>query len=248
MKTVYKNDITMNPSGFVLLADAVPHIVQEIRYYSTYNFIGERIDGYEEPCALLTREAARALKASDTASTICCRPSLPFEFSVIVIRFAEENRMKDIELSLNDLDSVSGGATGGSVLELRLFPVRHRYGAEHPRGLERGEGHHGREDAGGTGLLPVIQPEQHRDAQRRGADRERRRLSRKKRGGELQRAQPDRVPAGKLLHPESLGHGAAQRSLAFQRQLQRRGSGRHPGIGDGRRLTAFTAALCVSVH
>ena len=63
MKTVYKNNITMDPSGFVLLADAVPHIVQEIRYYSTYNFIGERIDGYEEPCALLTREAARALKA-----------------------------------------------------------------------------------------------------------------------------------------------------------------------------------------
>ena len=63
MKTVYKNDLTMDPSGFVLLADFVPHIVQEIRYYSTYNFIGERIDGYEEPCALLTREAARALKA-----------------------------------------------------------------------------------------------------------------------------------------------------------------------------------------
>jgi D-alanyl-D-alanine dipeptidase len=52
----------MDPSGFVLLADYVPHIVQEIRYYSTYNFIGERIDGYEEPCALLTVEAARALK------------------------------------------------------------------------------------------------------------------------------------------------------------------------------------------
>ena len=50
-------------SGFVLLSDFVPHVVQEIRYYSTYNFIGERIDGYEEPCALLTREAARALKA-----------------------------------------------------------------------------------------------------------------------------------------------------------------------------------------
>lgn len=53
----------MDSSGFVLLADFVPHIVQEIRYYSTYNFIGDRIDGYEEPCALLTREAARALKA-----------------------------------------------------------------------------------------------------------------------------------------------------------------------------------------
>ena len=62
MKTEYKNDVTMDPGGFVLLADYVPQIVQEIRYYSTYNFIGERIDGYEEPCALLTAEAARALK------------------------------------------------------------------------------------------------------------------------------------------------------------------------------------------
>jgi len=62
MRADYKNEAT-DPSGFVLLAEYVPHIVQEIRYYSTYNFIGERIDGYEEPCALLTIEAARALKA-----------------------------------------------------------------------------------------------------------------------------------------------------------------------------------------
>ena len=62
MRADYKDSCT-DPSGFVLLADYVPHIIQEIRYYSTYNFIGERIDGYEEPCALLTIEAARALKA-----------------------------------------------------------------------------------------------------------------------------------------------------------------------------------------
>ena len=59
----FEKRVTMDPSGFVLLADAVPGIVQEIRYYSTYNFIGDRIDGYEEPVALLTKEAARALKA-----------------------------------------------------------------------------------------------------------------------------------------------------------------------------------------
>ncbi|MBR5680821.1 MAG: M15 family metallopeptidase [Clostridia bacterium] len=53
----------MDPSGFVLLADFVPGVIQEIRYYTTYNFIGDRIDGYEEPCSLLTVEAARALKA-----------------------------------------------------------------------------------------------------------------------------------------------------------------------------------------
>ena len=50
-------------SGFVLLADAVPDAILEIRYYSTYNFVGDRIDGYEEPIALLTKEAAAALRA-----------------------------------------------------------------------------------------------------------------------------------------------------------------------------------------
>ena len=63
MSSDYRENLTMDPSGFVLLADYVPHIIQEIRYFSTYNFIGERIDGYEEPCALLTKEAARALKS-----------------------------------------------------------------------------------------------------------------------------------------------------------------------------------------
>lgn len=63
MASDMKKMITMDPSGFVLLADYVPAIVQEIRYYSTYNFVGDRIDGYEEPCAILTEEAARALKS-----------------------------------------------------------------------------------------------------------------------------------------------------------------------------------------
>ena len=53
----------LDSSGFVMAADYVPHVIQEIRYHSSYNFIGERIDGYEEPCAILTVEAARALKA-----------------------------------------------------------------------------------------------------------------------------------------------------------------------------------------
>ena len=53
----------MDPSGFVLISDYVPGVIQEIRYHSTYNFVGERIDGYEEPVALITIEAARALKS-----------------------------------------------------------------------------------------------------------------------------------------------------------------------------------------
>ena len=59
----HTQDLTKDPSGFVVLTDYIPGIIQEIRYHSTYNFIGDRIDGYEEPCALLTKEAARALKS-----------------------------------------------------------------------------------------------------------------------------------------------------------------------------------------
>ena len=48
--------------GFVMLSEAVPDALQEIRYYTSFNFVGTRIDGYEEPVALLTKEAAAALK------------------------------------------------------------------------------------------------------------------------------------------------------------------------------------------
>ncbi|MBR2704882.1 MAG: M15 family metallopeptidase [Clostridia bacterium] len=55
-------DPASDSSDFVLLSEEVPDAILEIRYYSTYNFVGDRIDGYEEPCALLTKEAAAALK------------------------------------------------------------------------------------------------------------------------------------------------------------------------------------------
>ena len=50
-------------SQFVNLAEAVPDAILEIRYYSTYNFVGKRVDGYDEPVALLTRQAADSLRA-----------------------------------------------------------------------------------------------------------------------------------------------------------------------------------------
>ena len=62
--TVSEDGTTLSndASDFVLLSEAVPDAILEIRYYSTYNFVGDRIDGYEQPTALLTKEAAAALK------------------------------------------------------------------------------------------------------------------------------------------------------------------------------------------
>ena len=64
LATAAESDVKLSDdaSDFVLLSEAVPDAILEIRYYSTYNFIGDRIDGYEEPLALLTKEAAAALK------------------------------------------------------------------------------------------------------------------------------------------------------------------------------------------
>ena len=55
----------------VLVSEAVPDVILEIRYHSTFNFVGARVDGYDQPVAILTREAADALqKASNAAMAL----------------------------------------------------------------------------------------------------------------------------------------------------------------------------------
>ena len=55
-------NISNDAKAFVSISEAIPSVLLDIRYYSTFNFIGTRIDGYEQPAALLTREAASALE------------------------------------------------------------------------------------------------------------------------------------------------------------------------------------------
>ena len=50
-------------ADFVTVTSVVPDAILEIRYFGTYNFIGTRIDGYLQPTALLTRQAADSLRA-----------------------------------------------------------------------------------------------------------------------------------------------------------------------------------------
>lgn len=56
-------DPCADSSDFVVITDVIPDVILEIRYYSTYNFVGQRIDGYLAPTAMLTREAADSLRA-----------------------------------------------------------------------------------------------------------------------------------------------------------------------------------------
>ena len=48
--------------GFVPLADVDATILQDMRYATSYNFVGRRIDGYRDPSCILHRRAAKALR------------------------------------------------------------------------------------------------------------------------------------------------------------------------------------------
>ena len=54
---------TDDASQFVNLTDVVPDASLEVRYFSTYNFVGTRVDSYLEPVVLMTRQAAECLRA-----------------------------------------------------------------------------------------------------------------------------------------------------------------------------------------
>ena len=50
-----------NSDGFVDIKQAIPSVRLDIRYDTDRNFVGERVDGYNAPKCLLTKEAAAAL-------------------------------------------------------------------------------------------------------------------------------------------------------------------------------------------
>ena len=60
-----EGQLALRDKYFSLVTDVDPRILLEIRYYSAYNFVGERIDGYKAPVAYLTKQAALALKAAN---------------------------------------------------------------------------------------------------------------------------------------------------------------------------------------
>ena len=128
-----------DPSGFVVLAEVVPDIIQEIRYYSTYNFVGDRIDGYEMPCALMTREAAEALKkVSDDVMKLgyrlkvydAYRPQMAVNHFVRWAKDTKDVRMKkyfypEIDKSqlIPNYIGRRSGHSRGSTVDLTLFDI-----------------------------------------------------------------------------------------------------------------------------
>ena len=52
------------PKGFCYAHEVIDDVILDIRYAGAHNFVGDVIDGYEAPYAIMTNEAAQALKAA----------------------------------------------------------------------------------------------------------------------------------------------------------------------------------------
>ncbi|MCF0230455.1 MAG: M15 family metallopeptidase [Parasporobacterium sp.] len=127
-----------DPSGFVLITDVIPEAILEVRYYSEYNFVGSRIDGYEEPVILITREAAAALrKAADELKHMGYRfrifdgyrPQMAVDHFVRWAQDPQDTKMKkyfypeiDKELLFSQgYIAKQSGHSRGSTLDLTIF-------------------------------------------------------------------------------------------------------------------------------
>jgi D-alanyl-D-alanine dipeptidase len=131
----------MDSSQFVNITDVVPDVILEIRYFGTYNFVGARIDGYLQPTALLTREAADSLKAvSDDLKAQgyrlkiydAYRPQTAVDHFVrwgkdlsdtLMKHYFYPNECKD-SLFIKEYIATRSGHSRGSTLDLTLFDMR----------------------------------------------------------------------------------------------------------------------------
>ena len=58
----YNYAIAQIPSRFIYIKSVIPSISVDLKYLSKNNFVGEKINGYHFNKAIITKEAALALK------------------------------------------------------------------------------------------------------------------------------------------------------------------------------------------
>lgn len=126
---------------FVLLTNVVPEALMEVRYFSSFNFVGSHIDGYKQPVILLTRQAAAALRKAAEALKKhqyaikvfdAYRPQRAVDHFMRWSQDIEDTRMKTYFypeedkrfLIPNGYIAPRSGHSRGSTVDLTLFDMR----------------------------------------------------------------------------------------------------------------------------
>ncbi len=134
---VFADTISCDKTGFAEIWTVIDDAAYDIRYYSSNNFTGSRIDGYKAPKAYMTKEALAALSkaAADLRSKgyrlliwDSYRPQKAVDNFVVWINDPNNPGDKDFYPDLQKSDLVQGGYiatksshTRGSTVDLTLI-------------------------------------------------------------------------------------------------------------------------------
>ncbi len=128
------------PDGFIDVRSVIPDARLDIRYFGPHNFLGERVEGYQAPKCILSKEAASALSRvqSELARFSlsikiydCYRPQRAVDHFVRWAKDIKDTRTKKEfypKVDKNNLfrdgyiDSRSGHSRGSTV-DLTIVPV-----------------------------------------------------------------------------------------------------------------------------
>jgi D-alanyl-D-alanine dipeptidase len=145
------------PSGFVRLSDVAPTIRQEMRYATSFNFLGRPVAGYQAPVCVLTEKAANALALVQAEATQagyslkvydCYRPQMAVDNFVAWAKQIDDQAMKrwfyptvrKAYLFRDGYIAAKSGHSRGSTIDLTLvprnagavLPTRHVADCRHP--------------------------------------------------------------------------------------------------------------------
>ncbi|MBN1550166.1 M15 family metallopeptidase [bacterium] len=131
---------TRMPDGFVDLQAVIPSIVVDLRYYTSHNFVGESIPGYNASRCFVTRETAHALKKvqrelSQRSLSLkmydCYRPQRAVDkFVEWAMNSSDQTMKKEFYPTMKKTDlfrkgyiARKSGHSSGSTVDLTIVPV-----------------------------------------------------------------------------------------------------------------------------
>lgn len=144
MPTKTDKNISYDSTDFVYVDEEIENVRLDIRYATAYNFVGDVIDGYSLPLAMMTKESVAALKeaAKDFKAMGCgiwifdaYRPERAVQHFLRWGEDTNDTRMKNDfypEMSKSDVISqgyiaVRSNHTHGSTIDLTLYSLEHGY-------------------------------------------------------------------------------------------------------------------------
>ncbi|MFB3926849.1 MAG: M15 family metallopeptidase [Syntrophales bacterium] len=128
------------PPGFVDLKTVLPSVILDIRYFGPHNFVAQRLDGYNAPKCILTKEAAEALSKvqkdlSEFSLTLkvydCYRPQMAVDHFVRWAKDIGDTRTRrefyptvdKKDLFRNGYIDSKSGHSRGSTVDLTIVPL-----------------------------------------------------------------------------------------------------------------------------